>query len=84
MKLDSAIYLDYNGTTPIDPEVAQAMFPTSPIISETHRALMRTAVRRNKRWMPRVAVLLRSSEPHLKKSSSLAAAARVTTSRFKA
>jgi len=27
MKLDSAIYLDYNGTTPIDPEVAQAIVP---------------------------------------------------------
>src|SRR5262245_11491186 len=27
MKLDSPIYLDYNGTTPIDPEVAQAMQP---------------------------------------------------------
>jgi cysteine desulfurase len=27
MKLDSAIYLDYNGTTPIDPAVAQAIAP---------------------------------------------------------
>ncbi len=27
MKLDSPIYLDYNGTTPIDPEVAQAIIP---------------------------------------------------------
>jgi cysteine desulfurase len=27
MKLDSAIYLDYNGTTPIDPEVAEAIVP---------------------------------------------------------
>ena len=27
MKLDSPIYLDYNGTTPIDPEVAQAIVP---------------------------------------------------------
>jgi cysteine desulfurase len=27
MKLDSPIYLDYNGTTPIDPEVAQALLP---------------------------------------------------------
>jgi cysteine desulfurase len=27
MKLDSPVYLDYNGTTPIDPEVAQALLP---------------------------------------------------------
>jgi cysteine desulfurase len=27
MKLDSPIYLDYNGTTPIDPDVASAIFP---------------------------------------------------------
>jgi cysteine desulfurase len=27
VKLDSPIYLDYNGTTPIDPEVAQAIVP---------------------------------------------------------
>jgi cysteine desulfurase len=27
MKLNSPIYLDYNGTTPIDPEVAQAILP---------------------------------------------------------
>ena len=27
MKLDSPIYLDYNGTTPIDPEVARAIGP---------------------------------------------------------
>ena len=27
MRLDCPIYLDYNGTTPIDPEVAQALLP---------------------------------------------------------
>src|SRR5262245_38540258 len=27
MKLDSPIYLDYNGTTPIDPEVKRAIVP---------------------------------------------------------
>src|SRR5262249_31840299 len=27
MNLNSAIYLDYNGTTPIDPEVSQAIVP---------------------------------------------------------